>query len=160
MSQFSSGTAVLTPIANDGRRRCTDPRPRAATARTPATLLASQFDHQLAAGVIPAPDSALAVHASRLVSAALRRELAETIGNLIVCACAARLSARITMDWTDVLSAADVIDRIRVRLCDVQPVKARGVARLRLLLSDDADPLYRTRPGAPNAELLAVLQFL
>jgi hypothetical protein len=158
MNQFSSGTALLTPIANEGR--CADPRPRASTAQTPAKLLASQFDRQLAAGVVPAPDSALAVHASRLVSAAQRRELAETMGNLIVWACAARLSERISGDWTDVSSAADLIDRIRVRLCDVYAVKARGVAQLRLLLSDAAEPLYRNHPSVQNAELLAVLHFL
>lgn len=159
MNQFSSGTAVLTPIANDDGL-CIDPRPHASMARAPAKLFASQFDRQLANGVIPAPDSALAVHAIRLVSPAQRRALADTMGKLIVWACAARLSALITVDWTDVSCAADLIDRIRVRLYDVHPVKARGVAGLRLLLSNAAEPLYLNRPGALNAELVAVLQFL
>jgi hypothetical protein len=41
-----------------------------------------------------------------------------------------------------------------------RPVRARGVARLRLLLSDGTGPLYRSGRGSLAAELRGVLAAL
>ncbi len=49
----------------------------------------------------------------------------------------------------DVLEAEAVIAAIDRRLCGIEPVAARGVAMIRLLLTDGNSVLYR--PGEPGA---------
>jgi hypothetical protein len=53
-----------------------------------------------------------------------------------------------------VVAAEDLIDDVTLLLHSPRPVRARGMARLRLLLSDGAGPLYG--PGCGN--LIAALR--
>ena len=124
-----------------------------------AALFATRFDKQLVTGVAPEPGSVLAAHVSRLASACERRSLAEALHHSV---CEARsrpprMSATIPVDRSAVAAAEGLIDQVVQRLTGPRPVSARGVARLRLLLSDGAGPMYWPGRGDLSAELRAVL---
>ncbi len=127
--------------------------------RVIAQLYATRFDKQLAAGVAPEPGSALAAHVARLASADERRTLAETLQHSVseTHSRHPRMSATIPVDRSGVAAAVGLIDQVVLRLLGPRPVSARGVARLRLLLSDGAGPMYYSRGGDLAAELRVVL---
>ncbi|MGY4648680.1 hypothetical protein [Mycobacterium sp. URHB0021] len=127
--------------------------------RVIAGLFATRFDKQLAAGVAPEPGSVIAARVSRLASAGERRTLAEALHHSL---CEAdsrrtRMSPTIPVDRSAVAAAEGLIDQVVQRLTGPRPVSARGVARLRLLLSDGAGPMYWPGGGDLSAELRAVL---
>ena len=127
--------------------------------RVIAELFATRFDKQLVAGGAPEPGSVLAAHVSRLASAGERRTLAEALHHSV---CEAqsrrrRMSATIPVDRSGVVAAVGLIDQVVLHLLGPRPVSARGVARLRLLLSDGAGPMYWPGGGDLGAELRAVL---
>ena len=127
--------------------------------RVIAELFATRFDKQLAAGVAPEPGSALAAHVSRVASAGERRQLAEALRNSVseTHSRRTRMSARIPVDRSGVAAAVGLIDQVALRLLGPRPVSARGVARLRLLLSDGGGPMYWSGGRDLGAELRAVL---
>jgi hypothetical protein len=127
--------------------------------RVIAQLFATRFDNQIAAGVAPEPGSALAAHVSRLASAGERRKLAEALQHSVseTHSRRPRMSATIPVDRSAVVAAVGVIDQVALRLRGPRPVSARGVARLRLLLSDGGGPLYWSGGGDLGAELRLVL---
>jgi hypothetical protein len=129
------------------------------TTRVIAELFATRFDKQLVAGVAPEPGSALAAHVSRLASAGERRKLAEALHHS-VCETHSRhtrMSATVPVDRSAVAAAVGLIDQVVERLTGPRAVSARGVARLRLLLSDGAGPMYWPGGGDLGAEVRAVL---
>jgi hypothetical protein len=128
-------------------------------ARIIAWLRADKFDHLLAVGV-PAPaGSALAVHQARLTSRAEREAVARSLRQAVHHAhvCAAALSPRIAVNANNIAEAAEVIDHVTLRLHSPRPVSARGMARLRRLLSDGSGPLYRYGRGDLAGRLGAAL---
>ena len=127
--------------------------------RVIAHLFATRFDKRLAAGVAPEPGSALAAHVARLASAGERRTLAEALQNSVseTHSRRTRMSATISVDRSGVAAAMGLIDQVALRLLGPRPVSARGVARLRLLLSDGGGPMYYSGGGDLDAELRAVL---
>ncbi len=127
--------------------------------RAIAELFAARFDKQLVAGVVPEPGSVLAAHVSRLASACERRKLAEALHHSVsdTHSRRTRMSATIPVDRSAVASAVGLIDQVVPRLTGPRPVSARGVARLRLLLSDGAGPMYWPGARGLGAELRAVL---
>jgi hypothetical protein len=58
---------------------------------------------------------------------------------------------------TNIAAAEDLIDRITLRLHSPRPVSARGMARLRRLLSDGGGPLYKYGKGDLGGRLGAAL---
>ncbi|MGV0746180.1 hypothetical protein [Mycolicibacterium sp. XJ870] len=131
---------------------------------TPLTRLAVRvapwrYDRQLLAGAAPEPGSALAVHVARSTSGSQRRQLASTMRYVLreLHEDPALYSSRIPLEDDTVASAATLIDEIRERLEAPRPVRAHGVARLRMLLSDGAGPLYRDGRGELSVALRAVL---
>jgi hypothetical protein len=127
-----------------------------------ARLFIRRLDLQVAAGV-PAPvGSALAVHTARLTSTREREQLARALRACVRDARSGRatLSSRIPVHRAGVVAAEDLIDDVTVVLHSPRPVRARGMARLRLLLSDGAGPLYRPGSGSLIAELRGVLAAL
>ena len=60
----------------------------------------------------------------------------------------------------NITAAEDVIDQITLRLHSPRPVNARGMARLRLLLSDGDGPVYRFGRGDLEGRLGAALAAL
>ena len=127
-----------------------------------ARLRAARFDRALAVGV-PAPaGSALAAHAARLSSGAERHAVARALRRAVRDAKDTRAtqSARVPMHRANIASAEALIDEVRLRLHMPHPVSARGMARLRQLLSDGTGPLYRYGRGDLAGRLGAVLAAL
>jgi hypothetical protein len=139
--------------------------PREATPRVSllalltARLRAGRFDRMLAVGV-PAPaSSALAVHAHRLISVDEREAIARSLRDAVHDArCGGPvLSSRIPVHRANIAEAEDLIDKVTLRLHSPRPVSARGMARLRQLLSDGNGPMYRYGRGDLTGRLGAAL---
>jgi hypothetical protein len=148
----------LLSTASDGLRRTAARRPSLA-ARVTARLRAYQLDRQLAVGV-PAPaGSALAVHQARLTSVAEREAIARALRQAVQDSHAGGtpLSPRIPVHITNIAAAEDQIDRITLRLHSPRPVSARGMARLRIVLSDGCGPMYESGRGDLSGRLGAAL---
>ncbi|BDY29265.1 hypothetical protein BN978_03888 [Mycolicibacterium mageritense DSM 44476 = CIP 104973] len=132
-------------------------RPGTPVVRLLARLLAWRYDQQLVAGVIAEPGSALAAHIARLTSDAERRQLAATLR--FVRPGAQRrpglVSSRIPLDQTTIIEAVPELDDVVALLEGPWPVRAHGVARLRMLLSDGLGPFYQ--PGDLAGALRAVI---
>lgn len=127
-------------------------------ARVIARLRADKFDHLLAVGV-PAPaGSALAAHQARLTSTAEREAIARSLRHAVRDAhTGAVYSSRIPVHPRNIAAAEDVIDRITLRLHSPRPVQARGMARLRRVLSDGSGPFYWHGKGDLSGRLGAAL---
>ena len=125
-------------------------------------LFPGRFDEQLAAGVTPDGGSALAVHAARLTSVDEREQLARSLRRMRTDARLLRwrMSARVPIHRAGIESAAELIDELTLRLHASRPVRARGMARLRQLLSEGAGPVYGPGRGDLRAALRGVLATL
>ena len=153
---FLSSTQIQDAIRRDEEHRAT------IGTRLAARLLAGKFDRMLAVGV-PAPaGSALALHAARLTSADEREAIAHTLRRTLGDARnrEAPLSSRVPLNIPNIAAAEDRIDEVTLRLHSPRPVSARGVARLRVLLSDGAGPMYRYGRGDLEGRLGAALAAL
>jgi hypothetical protein len=123
-----------------------------------ATWRAASLDRELAAGTIPLNGSALAVRARRITSRRGRTRVADGLVRASRDAerATAGVSAAIPPDQREVLAAGTVLTAIDRRLRAVDPVTPRGVAQLRLLLTDGDSPLYQpSGPGAFGSRLRA-----
>jgi hypothetical protein len=144
--------------AGDAIRR--DAAPRASlAARLTARLRAGRFDRMLAVGV-PAPQgSALAVHQARLTSVAEREAIAHSLRRSVIDARTGGMpmSSRVPVHEDNITEAEDLIDAITLRLHSPRPVSARGMARLRQVLSDGRGPLYQFGRGDLKGRLGAAL---
>jgi hypothetical protein len=132
------------------------------TARLRARLFASRLDREVEVGIVPLPGSSLAVHIARLTSVQEREALARTLRQALAELRHGRrgFSAHVPAHPERLATCRGVIDDITLLLHSPRPVRARGMARLRLLLSDGAGPLYRNGRGSLAAELRGVLAAL
>src|SRR6478672_2158393 len=133
------GDASAAGAPDSARRGQARPAVRA---RLTARLRAARFDRALAVGV-PAPaGSALAAHAARLTSVAERQTVARALRRAVRDAKDTRAtqSGRVPMHRANIASAEALIDEVTLRR--MRPTRcARGMARLRQLLSDGTGPL-------------------
>ena len=153
------GDAAAAGTPDTARRGQARPSVRA---HMTARLRAARFDRALAVGV-PAPaGSALAAHAARLTSVAERHAVARALRRAVCDAKDTRAtrSGRVPMHRANIASAEALIDEVTLRLHAPHPVSARGMARLRQLLSDGTGPLYRYGRGDLAGRLDAVLAAL
>jgi hypothetical protein len=127
-----------------------------------ARLRAGKFDGLLAVGVPATAGSALAAHEARLASVAEREAIARSlrqavtnsrVGNFV-------LSSRVQLNAPHIAAAEEIIDTITLRLHSPRTVSARGMARLRQVLSDGHGPLYRYGRGDLSGRLGAALAAL
>jgi hypothetical protein len=126
-----------------------------------ARLRAEKFDHQLAVGVPAAAGSALAAHQARVTSTAEREAIARSLRRAVSDAdSGAVFSSRIPVHPRNIAAAKELIDTITLRLHSPQPVHARGMARLRRVLSDGGGPLYWYGEGDLGGRLGAALAAL
>jgi len=127
-----------------------------------ARMFAGRLDKELDSGEIPMPGSALAVHAARLTSVEEREALARALRHAMAEAqhAHAGVPLRIPVHPQRMSFCRQVIDDITLLLHSPRPVRARGMARLRILLSDGTGPLYRNGHGSLPAELRGVLAAL
>ena len=158
--RISVGFLSTTQI-HDAARRDDAMRVRFGT-RVIARVLAGKFDRMLAVGV-PAPQgSALAVHAARLMSVHEREVVARSLRRTVDDAYSrnALRTSRTALHVPNIKAAKDRIDQVTLRLHSPRPVTARGIARLRVLLSDGAGPMYRYGRGDLEGRLGAALAAL
>jgi hypothetical protein len=128
-----------------------------------ARLRAPWLDRQLAAGSVPWRSPAHAARALQLTGDRSRGALARCLERLVEHAKRppARFSAVVPPCREQVHAALPVILATASRLRSRAPVDARGVARLRALLSDGAGPCYsRGDPVALTVALETISQWL
>jgi hypothetical protein len=107
------------------------------------------------------PGSALGLHGVRLTSARERNELACRLRVAVYEAEAGgHFTMHVPVQADAVRLCAEVIGAVCNRLEGPFPVRARGMARLRILLSDGRGPLYRSGRGTLGAALRGVLAAL
>lgn len=112
---------------------------------------AGELDRQLAASASPAGSALLAIRAQRLTSRRFREHVAAGLTRAVRDAEAGTpgCSAAVQPHRGELFAERHVVATLDRRLRGAEPVSARGVALLELLLSDGTGPLYRpTEPGA------------
>lgn len=122
-----------------------------------------RLDCELAAGRRPDSSPQHARRAAQLVGPRCRRELADGLRRLIAAADAPRppFTAAIAPRRDEVRGAHEVLEALIERLLDDVPVRPRGVALVRVMLTDGASPAYAPRrPGALRAWAQTALQAL
>src|SRR3954452_23582990 len=130
-------------------------------ARVIARLRADKLDHLLAVGVPASAGSALAAHQARLMSTAEREAIARSLRVAVRDShTGAVFSSRIPVHPRNIAAAEELIDAITLRLHSPRPVSARGMARLRRVLSDGSGPLYWYGEGDLDGRLGAALAAL
>jgi hypothetical protein len=150
----------VLPTAHATTRHTEYPHP-SLTARFRAWLKAATYDRQLAVGVPAQAGTALAAHERRLTSQAEREAVARALRRALHdVRDDAVLSSRMPLNRPNLEAAEDLIDDITLRLHSPRPVNARGVARLRQILSDGTGPLYRYGRGDLRGRLGAALAAL
>jgi hypothetical protein len=109
-------------------------------ARVSARYRVAALDRALAGGAVPESDVALTLHARRLISPTTRRQLAHTLRGIVE---RSRRPPRPPVPWpgAQVARAGSDLLALAERLERPEAVDARGVARVRVLLSDSDGPL-------------------
>lgn len=130
--------------------------------RLRARFLAGRLDRDVEAGIEPLPGSPLALHMARLTAVDEREALAHSLRQALADIDHGRpgFTPRIAVHPQRLATCRDVVDDITLLLHSPRPVRARGVARLRMLLSDGTGPLYRSGRGSLAADLRGVLAAL
>jgi hypothetical protein len=145
----------VAPARND-RRETDGPPPLSARLR--ARLFAARYDAEVEAGITPLDGTPLAVHWVRLTSARERQDLAFALCAVLRDADSAQRvgNPRAPVHRVAIRQATNVIDDVLERLTGPTPVRARGMARLRLLLADGRGPVYRAGRGTLTAAMRGV----
>jgi hypothetical protein len=131
-------------------------------ARLQARLLASRLDREIEAGAVVVPGTPLAAHVARLTSVEQRHCLARGLRRAVDRAESTRrrVSGPFPIGSGQVAECRSEIDHITLLLHSPRPVHPRGMARLRMLLTDGTGPLYDGGSGNLAAELRAVVAAL
>jgi hypothetical protein len=111
-------------------------------------LFRGRLDAQLAAGLDPQSDPALALRARQLIRARSRRRLARSVEHLVEEVDADRnwwLSAAVPFLRDQVVAARGTLTALAGALRDAEPISPRGVAITSRLITDPASPLYVPR---------------
>src|SRR4051812_44519777 len=105
--------------------------------RAAARLRGSSLDAELARGVAPDASAALVLRAQRLLAPDLRRSLARGLHVVLRDAAAGRRRfSAVPLQRAVILGAAPELGSLANRLVAPAPVDARGVAAVRLLLTE------------------------
>lgn len=109
-----------------------------------ARIGGAALDRRLAAGAAPDSSPALALRARMLRRPRMRRALGERLREIVREADRPRtaLSSRIPISAANVTAARPELLELADRLLCSEPVAARGVARVRVLLGDGLSPVY------------------
>jgi hypothetical protein len=113
-----------------------------------------RLDHALARGEAPDSSAALFLRAHRLIGPKFRRALAAEIRALPAAALRARhpFDPRVPVRRQQVLESLELLEKLADRLEAPEPVDARGVAQVRVLLRDGESPLFDPDRGVEFAE--------
>jgi hypothetical protein len=110
--------------------------------RLEAWLRAGSLDRELASGVAPETCGALSLRARALIGPGARSRLARQLRRVVDDARGGHAWMTRIAVRPEVLVAADELNGLADRLAAPGPVDVRGVAQVRLLLSDGCGPLY------------------
>ena len=141
---MSLATPYQSRVEPDPDRRPALPETPALRARALACLHQAALDRRLAKGAGTAGDRALTARAWQITRASARESLAATLDAILIDVDRPRppLSARVSPCRDEVRVACGEIRRVAARLRDPSPVRPRGVALVRCLLTDGTGPLY------------------
>jgi hypothetical protein len=136
------GTLVLLADGESGRGVVA--RPARLRERLAARWRAGSLERELARGTAPETGAALALRAQWLIGPAARVMLARRLLALVGDARRRNVwpGAKVRPPRQAIVAAAPDLDLIATRLLAPGPVSARGVAQVRLLLTDGCGPLY------------------
>ncbi|MGD9619137.1 MAG: hypothetical protein AB7G47_02815 [Mycolicibacterium sp.] len=134
--------------------------------RVAARLLSDRLDRQLAAGCPATAGALLDAHATRLGSLAARDDLADSMRRLLC-----RAFTKGPSGWPNcqvaqpkyasIAAAHETVRRSIALLIDRQrPINPRAIARLRILLTNGAGPLYHGGRGSLVKELHAIISLM
>jgi hypothetical protein len=115
--------------------------------RIAVRLSASTLDRALAAGTPPESSSSLALRSAQLVDPRTKTRLARTCEAIVLQAQQPRRGSALTvpLDWPTVRRNTPDLLAIAARLAKPAPTSPCGVARIHLLITDGAGPLYYPR---------------
>jgi hypothetical protein len=115
-----------------------------AVAQVRARVCARQLDRELARGTSPDSSAVLSVRAHDLIGVRTRTMLAQSIRRLLQDATHPLRPLHFTVPIcrSKVWRCRHTLEAVADRLLSAEPLDARGLAQLRLLLSDGAGPLY------------------
>jgi hypothetical protein len=124
-----------------------------------ARLRAAELDRGLAGGASPESNVSLSLHAARVYRPSQCRTLARSLRRLADTTADTSRLHRVPLNRNAIGGAQEELDAVVDRLTAARPADARGVARIRLLLSDGAGPLYGgARPERLRRELRSALE--
>jgi hypothetical protein len=131
-------------LVDERNPRCVIVERSSAVSRVRARVCARQLDRALARGISPDSRAGLSVHAHELIGVRARSTLSRSIRRLLDDALhpLRPLSFNVPVCRSKVLRSRRTLEELAERLAGDEPLNACGVARLRLLLSDGAGPLY------------------
>jgi hypothetical protein len=147
---ISMSTLLLTDPTNP---RCIVHQRSRARTRLWTHLRSQRLDQALASGVSPDSSAALSLRAQALIGTSARAGLAGSITRLITEAehPMGPLTFHVPTCRAKILRSRETLEALADRLVSTNPVDARGVARVRLLLTDGSGPIY-ARPTADDLE--------
>jgi hypothetical protein len=133
-------------------------------ARLRAWLQPGHFDRLVAENELLPLGHAVTAHAQRIISVGQRKGIARTMRRCVREAkgvtVKSTLTARVGLHGANIRAAQAQLEAIALRLDSPYPIKPRGMAQLRLLLSDGAGPVYRCGRGELAERLSEVLAAL
>lgn len=133
-------------ILLDDSDRCVTARDATVFERLVSHVRAAKLDRELAGGARADGSAVRALRAQALVRPSMRRALARSVEELVEEAAIGghplRTEARVPIRRETVMEAADELQVLVGRLLAPGPVRARGVAEVKLLLTDGAGPIY------------------
>lgn len=151
-----TANAMSTLLVLDGENpQCVVPAPNRIRTWLRMHVHASALDHALAAGVSPDSSAALSLRARWLIGTSVRRRLACSVRRLLDEAQRplAPISPAVPICRRKVLGSELMLLVLADRLAAPEAVDARGVAQVRLLLTQGDGPLY-DNPQASDLEPL------
>lgn len=120
-----------------------------------------ELDRALAAGVSPDTEVALAVRANLLIGRSQREGLARSLHYLVRRSNRRPSITKAPIRRRAVEAAADDLGQLATRLLTPSSVDARGVAQVRLLLTDIKSPIFSSDvAGALQSRIAAAIQAL
>lgn len=146
-------------VAGTGERASAGARPAGPLTRVRARLGGRSLDRCLSDGVDPASSALLAQRAAYLTSTKTRRSLARSIRRLLDAPAQRRGPSAAVSPHRGELGAARLpLARVAALLEIDEPVYARGVAQVELLLTEGSSALYAPqRAGQLRGEVEAIL---
>jgi hypothetical protein len=135
---------TMLVLADERNPGCVIVRRARAASRLRAHVCARRLDRALAAGIPPDSRADLSVRAHGLIGSRERLALARALARLIADAEPSARAMRFSVPICrrKVLRSRHALLELIDRLRSDEPVDARGLAQIRLLLSDGAGPLY------------------